>query len=187
MMYIIYTQCSWYVPRGVQHPTTAPSLTAAYAYYERRALPRRRMIVTNDDPHTSRPSHGDSANNNNRGCPTHMQLASHGSSTSTTALYPLWGTPAAALAQWGTGMFLYFSTLRVVGCILLVMYAVNVPFVLFFSSGALEKTKADAFALRTSAVCSTYLYACVVCVCVCVCVRWVWLDGLLDCALSPIL
>jgi len=124
-----------YFPRkGTAH---APSLSKAYAYYEHVTLPRRFASDTNQADHI-------------------MRRAEPGE-TQPTELYSPFSTPASAFVEWGIGIDLYFSTLRIMAGVLFVAGAIHLPNLMYYRTDYnSEKTKQDMrWSLRGSAVCTT--------------------------------
>lgn len=113
----------------------APSLSKAYAYYEHVTLPRRFVSDTNQADHI-------------------MRRAEPGE-TQRTELYSPFSTPASAFVEWGIGIDLYFSTLRIMAAVLLILGAIHLPNLVFYRSDYSETTKEMRWSLRGSAVCTT--------------------------------
>jgi len=130
-------QFRWYNPR--KDMPNAPSLSKAYAYYEHVSLPR----------HFS--GEGEAA---------HVQRrAEPGESTAQTELYSPFLAPSNVFIEWGIGVDLYFSTLRIVALILFIAGLIHLPNLLFYRndySDARDDAMADlTWSLMGSAVCTT--------------------------------
>jgi len=85
--------------------------------------------------------------------------ADPGESTEETELYDPFRTPSSAYIEWGTGVDLYFSTLRIMAFLLLLAGIINIPNILFYRSKAYSPDGKDGlgvfFTLSSSAVCTT--------------------------------
>jgi hypothetical protein len=97
---------------------------------------------------------------------TVLRRAEPGEYQSDTEMYDWMRLKQATFIEWGTGVDLYFISLRFFACLMLVCGLINVPAIMFYSS---EKYNGDAeqdysFILRGSAVCSnTQWVACTDC------------------------
>ena len=124
---------SFYFPR--KGMPNAPSLSKAYAYYEHVTLPR----------HFSGDGQVDHA----------LRRAEPGESVQPTDLYSPFTTPASAFVEWGIGVDLYFSTLRILAGILFCVGLIHLPNLMFYRTDYSENDKDMRWSLRGSAVCTT--------------------------------
>lgn len=88
----------------------------------------------------------------------HVQRrADPGESEAPTELYSMFTTPASAFIEWGVGMDLYFSTLRMMSLVLLVAGLINLPNILFYKSSSYspQGRTGISWTLDTSAVCAS--------------------------------
>jgi hypothetical protein len=109
------SQFDWYFPKAThRNNPNPPSLVKAWAYYEHVTLPRR--IV------------GEQATN------TVMRRAEPGEHEEETDLYHPFFTPQAAFIEWGTGIDLYFISLKFFSLVLLIAGLINISSVDYFSS-----------------------------------------------------
>lgn len=133
-------QFSWYFPR--KDFPNAPSLSKAYAYYEHVSLPRRFVGAAQAD---------------------HVLRRAEPGETQPTELYSPFQTPASAFVEWGIGVDLYFSTLRIMAMVLFLAGLIHLPNLIFYRSDAYSDNskKLEWWSLRGSAVCtSTEWVAC---------------------------
>jgi hypothetical protein len=87
-----------------------------------------------------------------------------GEEASRTELYSWIFTPLSAMSDWGIGVSMYFSTLMTMGCIFVLVGAVNVANIVYYSSAAYDPSRnektggGDIFELldilRFSAICT---------------------------------
>jgi hypothetical protein len=127
-------QFSWYNPRmGMKN---APSLSKAYAYYEHVTLPRHFIGQQTAD---------------------HVMRRAEPGETEPTELYSPFLTPRSNFIEWGIGMDLYFSTLRIMSGVLLVAGLIHLPLLIFYRSDDYSPDgDADlGFSLLGSAICET--------------------------------
>uniref|UniRef100_A0A7R9VPM3 CSC1/OSCA1-like cytosolic domain-containing protein n=1 Tax=Pseudictyota dubia TaxID=2749911 RepID=A0A7R9VPM3_9STRA len=103
----------WYNPQ--RDDPDAPSLEKAWAYYEHITLARRFT--------------GDQAMEGT------LQRAEPGE-TSDTELYGAFRTPEAALNEWGIGVGIYFSTVRIMSIMFLLCGLINVYNIIYYRSEA---------------------------------------------------
>jgi hypothetical protein len=142
---VLLQQYTWYFPRrsgqssSGGHRGSGPSLSKAYAYYEHVTLPRRYV------------------GENQLGKADHVQRRADPGESEPTELYSMFTTPASAFIEWGVGMDLYFSTLRMMSLVLLVAGLMNVPNILFYSSTdySPEGRTGTSWTLDSSAVCTS--------------------------------
>ena len=124
---------SVYCPR--KDVPNAPSLSKAYAYYEHVTLPR----------HFSGDGQAEHA----------LRRSEPGESLQSTELYSPFTTPASALVEWGIGVDLYFSTLRIMAGILFCVGLIHLPNLIYYRTDYSDKTKDTRWSLTGSAVCTT--------------------------------
>jgi hypothetical protein len=86
--------------------------------------------------------------------PTHAVRALPGESTKKTTLFHPFLTPASALNEWGIGVDLYFSTLRVVAAVFAVMALINAPTVFWYAGEGKKEMDNDSLTLQGSAICA---------------------------------
>lgn len=125
---------AWYWP-GKDNPN-GPSLSKAWAYYEHVTLPRHFI--------------GDGS------ADTVLRRAEPGEYEYDTELYDWMRLKQATFIEWGTGVDLYFISLRFFAFLMLVCGLINIPAIMFYSS---DKYNGDApqdyaMVLRGSAVCN---------------------------------
>ena len=114
----------------------APSLSKAYAYYEHITLPRHFAGVARAD-HV-------------------LRRAEPGESSQPTELYSPFKTPNTSFVEWGIGVDLYFSTLRIMALVLFVAGLIHLPNLIFYRSQEYSVDSKDVpWSLRGSAVCTT--------------------------------
>jgi hypothetical protein len=129
------SQYEWYFPKQQNNPNP-PSLSKAWAYYEHVTLPRR--IV------------GEQATN------TVMRRAEPGEHEEETDLYHPFFTPMSAFIEWGTGIDLYFTSLKFFSFVMLIAGLINISSIDYYGS---SKYNGDAslndlaIPLKGSAVC----------------------------------
>lgn len=87
----------------------------------------------------------------------HVHRRAEPGETEETELYDPFTTPSSAFVEWGTGVDLYFSTLRSMSLILLVAGLMNMALILFYGSTTYSPNGKPGlfFTLATSAVCTT--------------------------------
>jgi hypothetical protein len=75
-----------------------------------------------------------------------------------TELYNPARTPQSSLIEWGIGIDLYFSSLRIMAGFLLIAGLINLPNILFYASDEYSRDGKDdlSFSLKTSMVCTTF-------------------------------
>uniref|UniRef100_A0A7S4IST2 Uncharacterized protein n=1 Tax=Odontella aurita TaxID=265563 RepID=A0A7S4IST2_9STRA len=122
----------WYNPQ--RDDPDAPSLSKAWTYYEHVTLARR-LLTCGDGYRRAEP--GDTAQ---------------------TALYSLLKTPESALSEWGIGVALYFSTVRVMAGILLVAGVINIAMIIYYAGDRYDsggsKDELYMVLLRGTAICT---------------------------------
>jgi hypothetical protein len=112
---------------GDRHPQ--PELTKAWAYYEHFTLAR--YLV----------DHGD-------------ERAEPGETRDTRLYNPL-TTPESSLNQWGIGIAVYFTSLRIIAILLVVVGLINIPNLIYFSSQEYSDGQDEvSFALKGSTICT---------------------------------
>lgn len=130
----------WYNPS--QTYRNPPSLSKAYAYYEHITLPR---YFSGENETTV------------------LRRAEPGESTAKTELFPS-VPPDSSLMEWGIGVDLYFSTLRIMAVVLLIGGLLHLPNALYYDSRRYNpgvKREDLSFLLWGTAVCtSTTWVAC---------------------------
>jgi hypothetical protein len=111
----------------------------AYAYYEHVILPRK---FVNDRSNITKSYH----------------RAEPGENEEKTELYSPFSTPATALIEFGIGIDLYFSTLRVLSVVLLIAGLINLPNILYYASSEYNPNGQQelGLTLRGSAICTTF-------------------------------
>ena len=119
----------------------APSLSKAYAYYEHITLPR----------HFAGDQEADHV----------LRRAEPGESEAKTELYNPFTLPSSSLIEWGIGVDLYFSSLRLLGAALLFAGIIHFPNARFYASTDYsEEGKGDIpLTLQGSAICTTHEWA----------------------------
>lgn len=126
---------SWYFPRkGMKN---APSLSKAYTYYEHVTLPRH-FVGEQQADHV-------------------LRRAEPGEAQQTTELYSPVKTPSSSFIEWGIGVDLYFSTLRIMAFVLFIAGIIHLPNQIFYQSSEYSpEGRGDlAWSLRGSAICTT--------------------------------
>lgn len=143
LFFCILVQFNWYAPAlGIENP---PSLSKAYAYYEHVTLPRHFVGEQTAD---------------------HVLRRAEPGETQRTELFSPWRTPNASLIEWGIGVDLYFSTLRIMAGVLFIVGLIHLPNLVFYRSDhySSEGKNKLQWSLRGSAVCtSTAWVACLDC------------------------
>jgi hypothetical protein len=134
-----FDQHSWYFPR--KDHSNAPSLSKAYAYYEHITLPRR------------------FAGDENTGA--HMLRRCEPGETMETELFNPFRAHSSCFIDWGIGIDLYFTTLRVMAMALLVAGLIHIPNLMFYRStdyspAGKRQGSIPTWSLYGSAVCTTY-------------------------------
>lgn len=132
-------QQSWYFPR--LNDPNAPSLSKAWAYYEHVTLPRHFSGDTDVD-HVKR-------------------RAEPGEHDEETQLYDIWKTSQSSLIEWGTGIDLYFISLRFFAVVMLIAGLMNISSIMYFASDEYNGDNGDQtgftfdlnYPLQGSAVC----------------------------------
>lgn len=124
---------TWYFPkRTIQRGADGeepPTLSKAWAYYEHFTLAR--YLV--DQGH-QRAEPGD---------------------TRESRLYNPFTTPESTLNEWGLGVGVYFSTLRIMAIMLVVLGLINIPNIIFFQSDEYsDGQEGVSFTLTGSAICT---------------------------------
>jgi hypothetical protein len=91
---------------------------------------------------------------------TVLRRAEPGEHSTNTELYSPFFTPQSSLIEWGIGVDLYFSTLRMMSGILLFAALINIPTILFYASTDYSPNGKDqlTFSLQGSAICTTYVW-----------------------------
>jgi len=125
----------WYFPR--KYKKNAPSLSKAWAYYEHITLPR----------HFTGEQTADHV----------LRRAEPGEAEETDLYHPL-RTPSSSFIEWGIGVDLYFSSLRMMAVVMLVAGLMNLPNIIFYASNDYSPQQKDglSFSLKTSAVCTSF-------------------------------
>jgi hypothetical protein len=133
----------WYFPKS--NRKDAPSLAVAWAYYEHVTLPR----------HFGGQAAAD----------TVMRRAEPGEQEETDLYSPFW-TPHTSLIEWGTGVDLYFISLKFFAVIMLIAGLINIASMRYYGSdkyGGIATSDRMA-PLRGSAIClNTAFVACTDC------------------------
>ena len=127
---------SWYFP--LKNKKNGPSLSTAYAYYEHITLPRHLIGEHQSAGHVLRRAEvGDSRD---------------------TELYSPFFTPASSLIEWGIGVDLYFSTLRIMAFVLLIAACINIPSMLYFAGDDYSPAGKNSLdiSLTGTAICTTF-------------------------------
>mmetsp|Transcript_12868 Transcript_12868/g.19940 ORF Transcript_12868/g.19940 Transcript_12868/m.19940 type:complete len:954 (+) Transcript_12868:123-2984(+) len=125
---------SWYFPG--KDKTNGPQLSKAYAYYEHFALARYL-------------SHDVSATADHK-----FIRAAPGESSVPTELYSPFFTRESTLGEFGIGVGLYFTMLRLLSIVLVLAGLINIPNILYYSSTEYSDQDAiDVFA-KGSAICT---------------------------------
>jgi hypothetical protein len=75
-----------------------------------------------------------------------------------TELYHPFRTPRSCFIEWGIGIDLYFSSLRIMAGFLLLAGLINLPNMLFYASDDYSPDGKDdlSFSLKTSMICTTF-------------------------------
>jgi hypothetical protein len=128
------TQFNWYAP--LQNMKNAPSLSKAYAYYEHVTLPRHFVGEQTAD---------------------HVLRRSEPGETQPTELYSPLRTPSSSFIEWGIGVDLYFSTLRIMAVVLLGAGLIHLPNLLYYRSSSYSSNgKLNLpWSLKGSAICTS--------------------------------
>lgn len=128
-------QFAWYFP-GKDNPN-GPSLSKAWAFYEHVTLPRHYV--------------GDGS------ADTVLRRAEPGEYQAETELYDWIKLKQAHLIEWGTGVDLYFISLRFFAVLMLVCGIINIPAIMYYASDEYNNnsTLDYSLALRGSAVCNS--------------------------------
>jgi hypothetical protein len=89
-----------------------------------------------------------------------LRLAEPGEKEDTELYNPL-RTPQSSLIEWGIGIDLYFSSLRIMAGFLLIAGLINLPNILFYASKDYSENGKDhlSFSLKTSMICTTFDWA----------------------------
>lgn len=87
----------------------------------------------------------------------HVQRRAEPGETEPTELFSPWSTPSSAFIEWGVGIDLYFSTLRMMSFVLFVAGLINLPNIIFYSGNnySPQGRTGVSWTLDTSAVCSS--------------------------------
>lgn len=126
----------WYFPR--RDIKGAPSLSTAYAYYEHITLPRHFAGGEQTAEHV-------------------LRRAEPGESQSTDLYNPL-KTPSSSFIEWGIGVDLYFSSVRIMSMILLLAGLLNIYSIYYYGSTEYSpngKNSLSTFSLVGTAICTT--------------------------------
>lgn len=123
---------SWYFP-GHSLPN-GPSLSKAYAYYEHFTLARHFSQAAADH---------------------RLERAEPGEQEDTELYSPIW-TPETQLIEFGIGVALYFSTLRVLAVILIIAGLIQLPNVLYYAGSVYSNWQPGlrAATLKGTAICT---------------------------------
>jgi hypothetical protein len=129
-----HIQFSFYFP--LKDYPNAPSLSKAYAYYEHITLPRH-FVGEQTADHVLRRSEPGEANQ-------------------TTELYSPFFTPTSSFIEWGIGIDLYFSTLRIMAGVLLLCGLIHLPNLVFYRNSDYSSVGKEYLvaSLRGSAICT---------------------------------
>jgi hypothetical protein len=86
-----------------------------------------------------------------------LRLAEPGEKEDTELYNPL-RTPQSSLIEWGIGIDLYFSSLRIMAGFLFIAGLINLPNMLFYASDDYSPEGKDdlSFSLKTSMICTTF-------------------------------
>lgn len=133
----VVLQYAWYFPG--KDRKNAPSLSKSYAYYEHITLPRHFVGEQNAD---------------------HVKRRSEPGEIQETELYSPWTTRSSNFIEWGIGVDLYFSTLRIMAAVLFLAGIIHLPNLVFYRSTdyspAGKGPSSDlSWSLYGSAVCTT--------------------------------
>ena len=127
-------QYQWYFPR--KGTPNAPSLSKAYAYYEHIALPRHFASGDQIADHI-------------------MRRAEPGETEKTELYHPLM-TSSSNFIEWGIGVDLYFSTLRIMAVVLFLAGLLHLPNQIFYRNAYNPEPKdINGISLLGSAVCTS--------------------------------
>jgi len=136
---------TWYNPHAPD--ATTPNLDAGWHYYENVSLPRYLKRRDDDDDTTKGGQQRDA-----------YVKAEPGDETHETELYPVWSTPEVQLADFGSGVGLYFWGLRMFAVIMFLAGCLNVPTMSYFASTAYDPGDDNGqereFIFKTSAICT---------------------------------
>lgn len=132
---------SWYYPSTSSQDTPA-NLEEGWCYFEHVTLPR---YVLRSNSNTTTTATGIVVSENTCchklhkyicGSSHHTTLdrAEPGDTTQTTRLYPVWHTPLSQMGDFGIGIGLYFTTLKVLGVLCLLAGIITLPNILYYSS-----------------------------------------------------
>lgn len=138
----------WYFPKGeeAKRDPSAPSLSKAWAYYEHITLARHFTGIQTADYAMERAEPGQVDDPDNG---------------ITTELYSPWKTPESALNQWGLGVGSYFTTLRAMAFIMLVVGLINISNIYYYSSFDYSQSRADTSLAKTlwgSTICTDKIW-----------------------------
>jgi hypothetical protein len=108
------------------------SVTESWSYFERYTLPRRMLINEEDGTYRKAPP-----------------------GTERSTLYPAWTTPQSELKDFGTGVAVYFETLRALTLICLVAGLLYVPSIVYYGSDGYTSKQIHTMtaSLRGSMIC----------------------------------
>lgn len=127
---------SWYYP---SHDTSA-NLEEGWCYFEHVTLPRY-VLRSSTTTATTRIAVPETTCCHKLrkyicGSSHHSTLdrAEPGDNTQTTRLYPVWHTPLSQMGDFGIGIGLYFTTLKVLGVLCLLAGIITLPNILYYSS-----------------------------------------------------
>jgi hypothetical protein len=125
-------QKSWYFP-GHSKPN-GPSLSKAYAYYEHFTLARHFTQAAADH---------------------RLERAEPGEQEDTELYSPVW-TPESQFVEFGIGVALYFSTLRVLAVILIIAGLIHLPNLLYYAGSVYSNWQPGlrAATLKGTAICT---------------------------------
>lgn len=87
-----------------------------------------------------------------------MHRAEPGESVLKTELYPAFTTPQSSLIEWGIGIDMYFSSIRLLGILLLLAGLIHLPNAFFYASDQYNpggRSTDMAFSLQGTAVCTS--------------------------------
>jgi hypothetical protein len=115
----------------------SPFVHQAYAYYEHITLPRR-FVGDQQGGHV-------------------LRRAEPGENEALTELYSPLLTPSSSFIEWGVGIDLYFSTVRIMSMVLLVAGLINIPLIAYYRSSDYSANGQGSlyFSLQGSAICTT--------------------------------
>ncbi len=132
---------SWYYPSTSTQETPA-NLEEGWCYFEHVTLPRY-VLRSNSNTTTTATSIVVSENTCCHKLHKYICGSSHhttldraepGDTTQTTRLYPVWHTPLSQMGDFGIGIGLYFTTLKVLGVLCLLAGIITLPNILYYSS-----------------------------------------------------